>query len=97
MVQRGLKTFTIRLGLKEVVVSFDRLKPAVPFPLAGLSPPLPGRAPVKLPTASTAAAPASVPAPAPAPLPVPVPIQAPAKSAFITRSGRVSRPSVRFQ
>ena len=86
---RGPKTFTIRRGSKDVVVSVDRLKPAFNC--------LPG--PVleetslrrRVPMASAPSLPARTPPPA-----LPPSSSSSASPVVTTRSGRVSRPAVRF-
>ena len=88
---RGPKTFTIRRGSKDVVVSVDRLKPAFSAvagpsvrPSVSAPPPSP-RSPVpRLP-------PPSVPTPSESVL-----LPPPSSTTVRTRSGRESRPTVRF-
>ena len=82
VIQRGLKTFTIRRGSKDVVVSVDRLKPAVPFPGTAVLPPSPPSTPVPAAPVSSRR---------------PVVLPPALKTPYTTRSGRVSRPTVRFQ
>ena len=86
VLSRSPKTFTIRRGDKPVVVSVDRLKPAFPF-VSGVDPPLRSlarAAPPGPPSPSSSRPPSrSDPPPQPA-------------TAVTTRSGRASRPTVRF-
>ena len=92
VLHRTTKTFTIRRGLKDVVVSVDRLKPAFSSDLGQVLPwsPRPFRPPSTVPV-SAAVRPSRPSPPSPAPLTSSV-----RPPSVHTRSGRLSRPAVRF-
>ena len=88
---RDSKTFDILQNGKTVKVSIDRLKPAFLTDSFG-SQPQPIRVPAVAPPSSTPTS-----APMPPPTPVPPYADAPLPRPVSSRSGRVSRPVLRFQ
>lgn len=92
VLQRGLKTFTIRHGLKDVVVSVDRLKPA--FPVGEAMTPTSPSSPSQLPP--TLQVPQQTPRVPPPVTKVLPQDDSPSPLPVRTRSGRVSCPAVRF-